>query len=380
MRILQLTSDWKWTGPAEPLLHAVIGLRARGHEVDAAFPEAPPGNAGALAERARERGVVPAYSPARGQGFAPLRDGSEVRRLRAFLCARAYDVVHAQHARAHLLARLAARGSRTRVISSWTHGEPVPNHFWNRWLYGPSGCDGVTVLSEGLAADARARFGGAPERVAVVPGVVDAADFAPRAASGTLRAELGLLPDQPVIGLVARLQPHRRVELVLAGLALALREAPGLRLLVIGRGTRAREVLDEPVQRLGLGASVVRAGYRRDDYRDTIALMNALAFIVPGSDGSCRAVLETMAMEIPTIASRRGVLPETVGSGETGLLCDETPEALAAAFADLWRDPARWQARGKAARKRILEKHTVALQAERLERHYRLRTLTRDQP
>jgi glycosyltransferase involved in cell wall biosynthesis len=100
---------------------------------------------------------------------------------------------------------------------------------------------------------------------------------------------------------------------------------------------------------------------------------------VPGSDGSCRAVLETMAMEIPTIASRRGILPETVASGETGLLCDETPESLAAAFADLWRDPARWQARGKAARKRILESHTVALQAERLERHYRLCIEMRDQ-
>ncbi len=380
MRILQLTSDWKWTGPAEPLVHAVVGLRARGHEVDAAFPEAPPGNEGALSERARDRGVVPAYVPARGQGYVPLRDGPEVRRLRAFLHARSYEIVHAQHARGHLLARLAARGSRTRVISSWPHGEAVPRGFWNHWLYGPRGCDGLTVLSDRIAADARTRLGGTPERVAVVPGVVDASGFAPRTASETLRAELGLLPGQPVIGLVARLQPHRRVELILAGLALALREAPGLRLLVVGRGTRACEVLDEPVARLGLGAAVVRAGYRRGDYRDTIALMDALVFIVPGSDGSCRAVLETMAMEIPTIASRRGVLAETVESGETGLVCDERPEALAEAFVDLWRDPIRWRARGKAARKRILGNHTVALQAERLERHYRFVTTARDQP
>jgi glycosyltransferase involved in cell wall biosynthesis len=379
MKILQLTSDWKWTGPAEPLVHAVIGLRARGHEVDAAFPDAPSGHSGALDERARALGVVPAHVPARGQGYLPLRDGSEVRRLRAFLRARRYDVVHVQHARAHILARLAARGSRTRVIASWAHGEPIPGRFWNHWLYGPSGCAGLTVLSERIAADARTRFGATPERVAVVPGVVNASDFAPRAPSGALRSELGLLPDQRVIGLVARLQPHRRVELVLAGLALALREAPGLRLLVVGRGTRAREVLEEPVERLGLQAAVVRAGYRRDDFRDTIALLDALVFIVPGSDGSCRAVLETMAMEIPTIASRRGILPETVASGETGLLCDETPESLAAAFADLWRDPARWQARGKAARKRVLESHTVALQAERLERHYRRCIEMRDQ-
>jgi glycosyltransferase involved in cell wall biosynthesis len=370
MRILELTSDWKWTGPAEPLVHAVTGLRARGHEVDAAFPAPPPGQTGGLAERARERGVESAYAPARGQGYVPLRDGAEVRRLRAFLRARSYDLVHAQHARAHILARLAARGSLTRVVASWTHGDPIPERFWNRWLYGPRGCDGLVVLSERLAADARARFGGDSARVAVVPGVVDAAHFAPRAADPTLRAELGLAPDDRVIGLVARLQPHRRVELILEALALARRAAPGLRLLVVGRGTRARQVLDEPVARLGLGAAVVRAGYRRDDYPSVLALFDALVFLVPGSDGSCRAVLETMSMEIPTIASRRGALPETVADGETGMLCDEDPEALAAAFTALWRDPARWQARGKAARKKILELHGVGLQAERLECHY----------
>ncbi len=204
MRILQLTSDWKWTGPAEPLLHAGIGLRARGHEVDAAVRDAPPGHPGTLAERARERGVVATHRLSPGQGYIPIRDGPEVRRLRAFLRARDYDLVHAQHARAHILARLAARGSRTRVIASWTHGEPIPGGFWNRWLYGPRGCDGLTVLSEDLAAGARARLGATPTRVGVVPGVVDASGFAPRTASRTLRAELGLLPDQRVIGLVAR--------------------------------------------------------------------------------------------------------------------------------------------------------------------------------
>jgi glycosyltransferase involved in cell wall biosynthesis len=236
------------------------------------------------------------------------------------------------------------------------------------------------VLSERIAADARVDFGSTPERVGVVPGVVDAADFAPRTSLARLRAELGIRPGDRVVGLVARLQPHRRVELVLQALALARREAPGLRLLVVGRGTRAQQVLDEPVARLGLGEAVVRAGYRRDDYRDTLALLDALVFVVPGSDGSCRAVLETMAMEIPTLASRRGSLPETVVDGETGVLCDETPEAIAAGFADLWRNPARWQARGKAARKRILERHTVAHQAALLERLFERLLQTREHP
>ena len=296
MKILQLTSDWKWTGPAEPMIHAVVGLRARGHAVDAAFPATPPGYGDALAERAHARGVVPVYEPARGQGYWPLRDGGEVRRLRAFLREREYDVVHAVHARAQILARLALgrRRERTALVTTWTHGEPIPARPWNRWLYGPRGCDGLAVLSERLAERTRAWLGATPERIGVVEGVVDTDRFAPRPRRAELAESLGLKPDQRVVGLIARLQPHRRVDLILEALRRALADAPGLRLLVVGRGTRAREVLDEPARALGLEHAVIRAGYLRgDDYLDTLALIDALVYLVPGSDGACRAAAPT---------------------------------------------------------------------------------------
>ena len=59
MKILHTTADWKWTGPAEPMVNAVLGLRACGHTVDVACPASPPGYSGALAERCLERGVRP---------------------------------------------------------------------------------------------------------------------------------------------------------------------------------------------------------------------------------------------------------------------------------------------------------------------------------
>jgi glycosyltransferase involved in cell wall biosynthesis len=372
MKLLQLTSDWKWTGPAEPMLHAVTGLRARGHEVDVAFPETPASHSGALAERARERGLSPAYQPAAGQGYLPLRDGGEVRRLRAFLREREYDVVHATHARAQLLARFAlgARRERTKLVASWTHGDPIPRRPWNRWLYGPSGCDGIAVLTERLAAETRAFLGGTPERIGVIPGVVDTERFAPRPRRADLRESLGLKPDHRVIGLIARLQPHRRVDLILEALVRALREAPSLRLLVVGRGTRAREVLDEPVRRLGLEHAVVRAGYLRgDEYLDVLAQMDALVYLVPGSDGSCRAALEAMAMGIPVIASRRGILPELLGDG-AGRTTDEHVEQLGAAFVEIEREPGHLRERGDVARRNALERFAIAVQAERLERSY----------
>ena len=370
MKILHLTGDWKWTGPAEPMLNAVLGLRARGHRVDAAFPLPPEENAGSLVERARQQGVEPVYRLTRRQGYVPLRDGGEVQRLRELFERRRYDVVHAHHARDHILARLALRGLPGRLVVSWHHGDLIPKHFWNRWLLGPRGAHGLVVLGERIAVAARGQLGWPDARVAVVPGSVDAERFAPRPPSAAVRREFGLTGGERIIGLVARLQPHRRVDLVLDAFQRALRAAPELRLVVVGRGTRAREVLEQPVAQRGLGASVIRAGYRAKDYRDVLSLFDALVFLVPGSDGSCRAVLEAMALEIPVIASPRGVLPETVGDDETGRIVPEDARSLADVFVDLSRDPSRWRELGKAARARILERHSLPLAAERLERFY----------
>ena len=371
MKVLQLTSDWKWTGPAEPMLHAVTGLRARGHEVDVAFPATPAGHAGGLPERASERGVTPEFQPATGQGYGPLRDSAEVRRLRAFLAERRYDVVHATHARAHLLARFALGGRRdhAKLIAGWTHGDPIPRRPWNRWLYGPNGCDGVAALSERVAAEARRYLGGSPQRVGVISGVVDTERFSPRSRRVELRESLGLKPDEIVLGLVARLQPHRQVELILESLAQALRAAPGLRLLVVGRGTRAQQVLDEPARRLGLERAVIRAGYLKgDEYLEVLAQMDALVYLVPGSDGSCRAALEALSMGIPAIASRRGALPELLG--EAALFSEETVEALSSAFRSLRPGASEWRGRSEAARERALTQFAIARYAERCEALY----------
>ena len=371
MRILHLFADWKWTGPAEPMLNAVTGLRALGHHVDLGCADAPEGFVSRLAERAAARGVEPVHLFARAQGYLPVRDAAEVRRLRRLLAEGRYDLVHVHHTRDHLLAWRALRDPAVRLIASWHHGEPPPSGPFGRWLYGPRRLAGLVLLSESLAGVARARLGWPAERLAVAPGGVDAEHFAPLAADPAVRDELGLKPADRVVGVVARLQPHRRFDLLLEALRRAREQAPELRLVVVGRGTRGKQVIDDAVRRLGLGESVVRAGYRHGDFRAVLSQFDALVFLVPGSEGSCRAVLEAMAMEIPTIATRRGLLPELVDDGRTGRLVDERPDALAAALVDLARQPDAWRARGRAARQRVLARHRIETLATSLDRLYR---------
>jgi glycosyltransferase involved in cell wall biosynthesis len=351
------------------MVNEVVGLRALGHAVDVLCPSAPEGFAGGLADRCRERGVDPKLLFERRSGYWPLRDRSELRRLHAELREGGYDLVHVHHSRDHLLAWRASRRLPTRLVVGWHRGEPLPRAPWHRLRLSRRGADGLVVLSERIAESAL-RLGWPRGRVCVAPGSVDTERFQPRPRSEELARELGLDPAGRVLGVVARIQRHRRFDLLLEAFARAAPRAPGLRMLVIGRGTRAAEILDGPLRARGLVGTVIRAGYRGTDYPRVLGLLHALVFLVPGSDGSCRAVLEAMASGVPAIASRRGVLPEIVVEGVSGRVVDEDPEALAEAMIDVWRDPGGWAIRGKAARERALSRYTVQAQAKRLERFY----------
>ncbi|MEZ4218897.1 MAG: glycosyltransferase [Myxococcota bacterium] len=172
-----------------------------------------------------------------------------------------------------------------------------------------------------------------------VAGAVDLARFAPRApaARARVRAGLGLDAAAPLFGVVARIQRHRRFDLVLDAAAALRALAPGARIAILGRGTHAEALVDAPVRARGLGDVVVRLGRRDADYPDVLAALDALLFLVPGSDGGCRAVLEAAACGVPVVASRRGALPELVAAGgaAAGVCVDEGADAIARALASV---------------------------------------------
>src|SRR5207247_11201997 len=70
-----------------------------------------------------------------------------------------------------------------------------------------------------------------------------------------------------VVGVVARMQRHRRFDVLLEGVKLAA--VPDLKIQIVGRGTHMEEVAVEPARRLGL-THVVFTGYLGPQYRDTL--------------------------------------------------------------------------------------------------------------
>jgi glycosyltransferase involved in cell wall biosynthesis len=349
VNVLQLTSDWKWTGPAAPMLELLLAQRARGERVELACPEPPPGAGGGLAERARAAGVEPRLALSRGRGARLWRDRDDARRLRALLAEGDFDVLHAWHTRDHVLALRARGRGRARIVRSLPRAERLPRWPWNRWLLGP-GSDGLIFVSPGAAARNRGLRPRGP--LLGCFGAVDLERFSPRPAPPSLRAALGIAPGEGVVAIAARVQARRRFDLLLEATARLVRERPRTRLLVIGRGSRRREIAEQPARRLGLADRVIFAGHRDADYPDVLRLADVFTLLVPGSDGGCRALLEASACGIPAVATRRGALPEIVVDGETGLVVDERPEALSRAWLRLLDDAPARRAMGLAARRR----------------------------
>jgi glycosyltransferase involved in cell wall biosynthesis len=355
VKVLQLSSDWKWTGPAAPMLQLLLAQREQGHEVEIACAEAGPQTDPSLAGRARAAGASPLLTLGCARGVHWRRDTPDVLRLRALLEERSFEIVHTWHTRDHVLALRAAarlrRAGRVRVVRSVKSALPIRNLPWNRWLFGP-GSDGLVCVSpETARRNARLR-GGRPLLGAF--GAVDLERSRPGPPHPEVPKSLGLEPGHRVVGIVARAQRHRRFDLLLEAAARLVAADPAARLLVVGRGTHIRTTAHEPAARLGIADRVIFAGYRSDDYTDVLRCIDVFTFLVPGSDGGCRALLEAAACGLPAVATRRGALPEIVVDGETGLLVDERVDAVAAAWRALLDDPARRAKLGAAARERAL--------------------------
>jgi glycosyltransferase involved in cell wall biosynthesis len=352
MRVLHLFGDWKWTGPSEPTLDLCLELRALGVDVTLACHPAPPGASGGLSSRARERGFETQETLPLERSFSLIKNLGDIKKV-AEAC-RGYDLLHVHFSHDHAVGGLGARREgRIRIVRTNHKAIPTPRNLATRYLYRKLTDGYITASEVALKADLE-RFG---LRGWQVDPAMRLERFTPRASPHE-----GFL-----LGVVARMQRHRRFDILLEGVRQA--GVPNLRVLVVGRGTHMEEVAVEPARRLGL-TNVTFTGYLGDQYLETLGSFDALLFLVPGSDGTCRAIREAMAMGKAVIGARRGMIPEIVDDGKTGLVIDDSPENIARAIERLAGDPALCRSMGEAGREKALRLYDVRRQALKVREIY----------
>jgi glycosyltransferase involved in cell wall biosynthesis len=364
MKILHLYSDWKWTGPAEPAIQMARAMQDRGHEVLFACRAPDRKDIRYVHQKAAEVYHLKVTTDFRLDRHFGLRNTAyDLRRLPRFVKQEQFDVVHTHLSHDHsfcgsvLRLRLGRNGPA--LVRTIHRREVLARTLANRFLLGRL-TDGVLLFTEGFRRQTIERFGLDPEKVGVQPMTLDLERYRPDRTFKDMRAELGAGPDAVLIGIVGRYQKYRRMDVFLQAAKMVLEQAPHVRFVIIGRSGQIQETVLKPVEALGIGAGVIHAGYRVDDYDDTLACLDVFTLLMPGFDGTARAAREAMALGKPCVTSDFGMLPDIVPNGVCGYNAPlEDVDALAAAWLKLVRDPALRRSLGQNA-------------AEHARQHFRL--------
>jgi len=167
-----------------------------------------------------------------------------------------------------------------------------------------------------------------------------------------------------VVGIVARMQTHRHYEDFFEAIRMLAARRPNVHVIVVGRGTRQEQVGREPVRRLGLEDRVHFPGYLEgENYVGMLKAFDVKVYLTPGSDGTCRAVRECMAMRKPAVVANRGMLREIVNHDLDGIVCDGSGEALFRALDRLAGDRRLAHVMGMAARETAVTHYSLEAQA-----------------
>ena len=229
--------------------------------------------------------------------------------------------------------------------------------------------DLVVTLGEAMREEIVAR--GVPaDKVLIVPNAVSEDFLQPLPDAGALRKELGIKPDERVIGEVSTLVPHEGIGTLLQATRLLKDRGLPVRALIVGDGPE-RPALQRQAADLGLGEAVIFTGrVPAAKVREFHALLDV--FVVPRTpDRVCQLVtplkpVEAMASGLCVVTSDVRALAEIIKPDVTGALTiPQDPVALADSLELLVCSPDIRKKLGDNAREWVARDRTWAHNAAR---------------
>ena len=311
---------------------------------------------GVFGEKLREAGV-PVYVLNRSPGL----DWSLLPKLRDIIIKERIDVIHAHQYTPYFYGLMASLHSKATLapfrpeVVFTEHGRFYPDvRKFKRIVSNPilSLFTKEIVTISASTKQSLITYENFPaRRIRVVYNGIDLGRFSQTTDRLAKRRELGLAADDPVFGIVARLDPIKNHAMLLRACQQVVKVMPNARLLIIGDGPeRAR--LEELTQTLGLAAHVTFLGARQDisELLQTFDVFALSSF----SEGTSVTLLEAMGVGVPIVATNVGGNPEVVSDGETGWLVESgNANDMAAKLLQLLQDDALRARMGNAGKQRV---------------------------
>ncbi len=325
----------------------------------------------------RQAGVVLFETPCLVRDVQPLRDARATLILWRFFRRERPDIVHTHTSKAGAVGRVAAWLARIPIVIHTPHGHIFYGYYgWVmsgiiravEWTLARVTDRIVTLTDRGAQEHVQYRIA-SPEKFVTIPSGIALSEFrSVRVDPVVKRKEMGVPDKGPVIGTVGRLVPIKGHAWLLKAAPRVLAEFPNATFVFIGEGP-----LWGPLQKLaaelGITGHVMFLGARQD-VSECLAVFDLFGF--PSlNEGMGRALIEAMAMGLPTVATRVGGIPDVVEDGKTGTLVPPQDDAaLADALLKLLRDPARGQVYGQAARRSVNKRFDVESMVRAIDRLY----------
>jgi glycosyltransferase involved in cell wall biosynthesis len=209
--------------------------------------------------------------------------------------------------------------------------------------------DGIITNAEAVRRLLVARRTRVP--IWVVPNGIDPSLYAPEGRASA-RAALGVGPEAPLVGTVARMSAEKNYPFLLRVLSQVRQVVPDVQMIAIGDGP-LRSSIERQVRSLGL-ESVVRLLGRVENVADFLPALDVFV-LTSDYEGLSNAIMEAQSSGVPCVVTDVGGNSEVVSEGRTGFLVPCGVEQL---FADrvgaLLSEPVLRRGMALEARRRVL--------------------------
>lgn len=225
----------------------------------------------------------------------------------------------------------------------------------------------VIAVSEDLF-EAALKAGCSARNVVLLENAIDLEEYRRRKSIAEAKAALNLPADSLLIGGVGRLSPEKAFDAQIRALPALLERGLNVRLVVIGEGGH-RPALEALAKELKVADRVILPGWQ-SDVRSWFEAMDVFC-LSSLREGLPNVLLEAMALEVPSVATRIAGIPRLIQDGRNGLLIDAGDfPALVRSLLALASNPGLRDLFRTAALKTIETRYSFPIRMKRLARIY----------
>lgn len=343
IKILHTESSPGWGGQENRILNEALGLEKLGAKVYILCqPES------ILFKKASEAGVeVFTY---------PMRKSYDIKAIyytMRLIKKLQIDVINTHSGKDTYIGGIAGKLSRRNPLIVRTRhlALPITSTFSYKYL-----SDVVVTVSE-YVRNYLISKGIHPQKVFAVSTGIDIEKFNPDKVKVTLREELQLNKEIPLIGTVGVLRKKKGHHILLEAIPRVLKEFPQACFVLVGDGPQRKNIEDK-IKELKLYKNVLMLGHR-DDVPQILKSIDL--FVLPTlQEALGTSFLEAMAMGKPVIGSDVDGVREVIDDGINGyLIPPDKPDILSKKIIELLKNPQKASQMGQAGRKKIQSKYTL---------------------